>query len=73
MKKSRKGSRRQHLEKVGTHGYSAAVHEQAREREAVLDTMGLGGAGRLGSTVVWIIVGLFLVAAIVALLVLTVF
>jgi hypothetical protein len=72
MKKARKGGKRQHLEKVGSHSYSTAVHEQERERDAVLDTMGLGGAGRFGSTVVWIIVGLFLIAAIVALLVLTV-
>jgi hypothetical protein len=72
MKKSRKGGRRRHLDKVGSHSRSAAVNEQEREREAVLDTMGLGGASGFGRTVVWIVFGLFAVAAVVALLVLTV-
>jgi hypothetical protein len=40
-KHSRKGGQRQHLPKVGTRDEARA--EQHREREAVADTMGLGG------------------------------
>jgi hypothetical protein len=39
-KRSRKGKKRTHLAKVGTH--SAARVEQHREREAIADTMGFG-------------------------------
>jgi len=44
MKRSRKGKKRQHLDKVGTHGDSlaAARHEQELERSAMADVMGLG-------------------------------
>lgn len=42
MKRSRKGGRRQHLDKVGTS--SAGRQEQHLEREAIADTMGLSGA-----------------------------
>jgi hypothetical protein len=41
MSKSRKGGRRQHLDKVGTR--NAARHEQSLEREAIADTVGLSG------------------------------
>lgn len=39
MKRRRKGGNPQHLSKVGTHTQAAA--EQHREREAVLDVMGV--------------------------------
>lgn len=67
MKKSRKGGKRQHLDKVGQHSHDAAVQEQHRERDAVMDVMGMGGAGGTGRTVVWVVGALLLVAAIVAL------
>jgi hypothetical protein len=66
-KKNRKGGKRQHLEKVGQHSHSAAADEQRRERAAVMDVMGMGGAGGAGRVVMWTIGGLLLVAAIVAL------
>ncbi|MFM8303057.1 MAG: hypothetical protein ACKOA9_01975 [Actinomycetota bacterium] len=70
-KKSRKGGKRQHLDKVGQHTHSAAAHEQARERAAVMDVMGLGGSGTAGRAVVWTIGVVLLVMAIVALVVWT--
>ena len=42
MKRSRKGRRREHLQKVGTR--NEARHEQHLERTAIADTMGIGGA-----------------------------
>jgi hypothetical protein len=39
-KRSRKGRKRTHLAKVGTH--TAARAEQHRERDAIADTMGFG-------------------------------
>jgi hypothetical protein len=42
MKRSRKGGRREHLAKVGTR--DEARHEQHLERQAIADTMGIGGA-----------------------------
>jgi hypothetical protein len=47
MKKSRKRGKRQHLDKVGQHhggDLEEARHEQALERSAIADTMGLGNA-----------------------------
>jgi hypothetical protein len=78
MKKRRKAKTvqhggREHLEKVGAHGHSAAVHEQQRERDAVMDTMGLSGVGGGGRTVMWIVFGIIAVLAIIALLVLITF
>jgi hypothetical protein len=73
MKKRRKGpAKTQHLQKVGTHSNNTAAHEQELERQAVLDTMGMGNLGSTGKVVVWIVFGLIAVFAIVALLVLTV-
>ena len=54
-KKKRKGGNREHLDKVGEHSHSAAVHEQQRERQAVLDTMGLGGSGNATRVIVWVV------------------
>jgi hypothetical protein len=78
MKKRRKAKKvqhghPQHLEKVGTHSHEAAVHEQQLERDAVMDTMGLGNLGTVGKTVVWIIGAVLFACAIAALLVLIVF
>jgi hypothetical protein len=39
-KRTRKGNKRTHLAKVGSH--NAARAEQHREREAIADTMGFG-------------------------------
>jgi hypothetical protein len=72
MKKSRKGGKRQHLDKVGQHTYGAAAHEQARERSAVMDVMGMGGSGGAGRAAVWTIGVILLVCAIVALIIWTV-
>ena len=70
-KKSRKGGKRQHLEKVGQHSHNAAVQEQRRERSAVMDVMGMGGSGGAGRTVVWTIGAILLIMAIVALIIWT--
>ena len=63
MKKSRKGGSRQHLEKVGQH--PAAAEEQHKEREAVLDVMGIhhsegGGHGWL----TWVAIGVIMIVAV---------
>ncbi len=69
-KKARKPSHSQHLPKAGTKtDQQRLMHE---EHGAILDTMGLGGAGRGTKSAVWIIGGLLLVAAIAALVILTV-
>lgn len=69
-KKARKPSHSQHLPKAGTKtDQQRLMHE---EHGAILDTMGLGGAGRGAKSAVWIIGGLLLVAAIAALVILTV-
>jgi hypothetical protein len=65
-KKSRKGGPRQHLAKVGTR--ASARQEEHYERQAIADTMGIGGAS---SWVKWIALAvgtLILVGAIVALI-----
>ena len=68
MKKRRKGGNREHLDKVGQHTHSAAAEEQARERSAVMDVMGMGGAGGGARTAVWVIGAILLVMAIFALI-----
>ena len=77
MKKPRKSKSTQHghvqhMSKVGTHSHEAAVHEQQLERDAVMDTMGLGNLGTTGKTVAWIIGAVFFFCAITALLALIV-
>jgi hypothetical protein len=67
-KKNRKGGKRRHLDKVGQHSHDAAAQEQARERDAVMDVMGLGGAGGGARTVVWVVGALLLALAVVALI-----
>jgi hypothetical protein len=71
-KKSRKGGKRQHLDKVGQHTPSAAAHEQQRERSAVMDTMGMGGSSGASRAIMWIVGVVLLILAIVALLVIVV-
>ena len=68
MKKSRKGGKRQHLDKVGQHTHNAAAAEQKRERSAVMDVMGMGGSGGGSRTIVWIVGAILLVMAIFALI-----
>jgi len=77
MKKRRKAKTAQHghvqhMAKVGTHSHDAAVHEQKLERDAVMDTMGLGGIGGSGRTIMWIVFAIIAVVAIIGLLALIV-
>ena len=61
------------MQKVGTHtSHDAAVHEQELERQAVLDTMGMGGLGGADRAIVWIVFGVMAFITIAALLVLIV-
>ena len=62
MKRSRKGAKRQHLDKVGSHhgdSLAEARQEQALERSAVADVMGLGNAPG------WLKFGCLLIGAII--------
>jgi hypothetical protein len=62
MKRSRKGGKRQHLDKAGTHhgdSLAEARHEQELERSAVADVMGLGNAPS------WLKFGCLLIGAII--------
>jgi hypothetical protein len=68
--KPRKPQHSQHLHKAGTKtDAERLMHE---EHGAILDTMGLGGAGKGTRTAVWVIGGLMLAAAIAGLVILTV-
>jgi len=64
MRRSRKGGRRKHLDKVGTH--SAARHDQHLEREAIADTIGLGSTSSWVKWAALTIGGLIVAAAVVA-------
>jgi len=69
-KKPRKPSHSQHLPKAGTKpDQKRLMHE---EHGAILDTMGMGGAGKGAKSAVWIIGAILLVGAIVGLVILTV-
>ena len=69
--KPRKPQHSQHLPKPGTKADNdRLLHE---EHGAILDTMGLGNAGKGTRTAVWVIGALFLVCAIVALIILVTF
>ena len=62
MKRSRKGRKPQHLDKVGTHqgeSVDEARHEQELERSAIADVMGLGNAPG------WLKFGCLLIGAII--------
>jgi hypothetical protein len=72
MKKRRKGGGKssnhpQHLEKVGT-SRESAEHEQALERSAIADTMGLGNAPGWLKMGCLVIGALILVGAVVSLI-----
>jgi hypothetical protein len=69
-KKARKPSHSQHLPKVGTKAERDRM--QHEERGAILDTMGLGGAGKGSRTAFWVIGGILLVGAILAFIIVTV-
>jgi hypothetical protein len=69
-KKPRKPSHSQHLPKVGTRTEEQRMMHE--EHEAILDTMGMGGLGKGGRGVVWIVGAVMLAAAIVGLVILTV-
>jgi hypothetical protein len=66
MKKSRKGGRRQHLAKVGTR--DEARREQHLERDAIADTMGMGGAALWVKWIALLIGAIVLIGAVVALI-----
>ena len=69
-KKPRKPSHSQHLPKVGTRTEEQRMMHE--EHDAILDTMGMGGLGKGGRSVVWIVGAVMLAAAIVGLVILTV-
>lgn len=71
MKKSRKGGKRQHLAKVGTHGTARA--QEHREREAIADTMGIGGAAPWLKWTVLAIGTFILIGALIAFIALVTF
>ncbi len=69
-KKPRKPQHSQHLPKAGTRpDTERLMHE---EHGAILDTFGMGNAGKGARTTVWVIGGVLLAAAVVALVILTV-
>ena len=69
-KKPRKPSHSQHLPKAGTKpDQKRLMHE---EHGAILDTMGLGGAGKGEKRTLWIIGTILLVGALLGLIILTV-
>ena len=69
--KPRKPQHSQHLPKAGTKpDTQRLMHE---EHGAILDTMGMGNAGKGARTAVWVIGALFLVCAILAFIVLVTF
>ena len=68
--KPRKPTHSQHLPKAGTKvDNQRLMHE---EHQAIMDTMGMGGAGRGSRSVVWVVGVLLLIGAIAGLIVLTV-
>ncbi|MGZ4737195.1 MAG: hypothetical protein ACXV8R_16465 [Acidimicrobiia bacterium] len=69
-KKPRKPQHSQHLPKAGTKpDTQRLMHE---EHCAILDTMGMGHAGKGSRAAVWIVGALLLIAAILALVIFTV-
>jgi len=68
--KPRKPKHSQHLPKAGT----AADNERLlhEEHEAIMDTMGLGGAPKAARAVVWVIGAILLVGAILGFIALTI-
>lgn len=72
MKKSRKGGKRQHLDKVGHTAHDEAVREQQLERSAVMDVMGMGNLSPTTKRIFGVIFGIAAVCAIIGLLILMV-
>lgn len=66
--KDRRRQQRQHLDKVGSH--REARHEQHLERQAVADTMGLGGAAPWIRWTALVIGSLIVVTALVVFIIL---
>jgi hypothetical protein len=70
-KKPRKPQHSQHLPKVGTKpDNKRLMHE---EHGAILDTMGVGHAGKGSRTAIFVVGAIFLVCALVALIILVTF
>lgn len=70
-KKARKPQHSQHLPKAGTKpDTQRLLHE---EHGAMLDTMGLGNAGKGTRTAIFVVGAIFLVCALVALIILVTF
>jgi len=68
--KPRKPQHSQHLPKAGTTtDNQRLMHE---EHDAILDTFGMGNAGKGARTTVWVIGAILLVGAILGLVILTV-
>lgn len=68
--KPRKPKHSQHLPKAGTApDTERLLHE---EHQAVMDTMGLGGAPKAVKTVVWVIGALLLIGAVLGFIALTI-
>jgi hypothetical protein len=69
QKKRKKTQHQQHLPKVGT---TPAEH-QHMEREAIADTMGMGGLSDGAKKAILVVVALFFIFAIIGLLILNTF
>ena len=69
--KPRKPTHSQHLDKVGTK--ANAKHEQQLERQAVMDTVGLGNAPAWTKVVVWVVVAVLLFGGVLSVIAWTVF
>ena len=68
--KPRKPTHSQHLPKAGTRtDNERLMHE---EHQAIMDTMGMGGAGKGSKAVIWTVGALLLIGALVGLIILTV-
>jgi hypothetical protein len=69
-KKPRKPQHSQHLPKAGTRADTERLMHE--EHGAILDTFGMGNAGKGARSAVWVIGTLLLIGAVVALVILTV-
>lgn len=68
-RKPRKPQHSQHLPKADTKADNERLMHE--EHGAILDTMGLGGLGKGGRTVLWVVGILLLIGALVGLIILT--
>jgi hypothetical protein len=68
--KPRKPTHSQHLPKAGTKtDNERLMHE---EHQAIMDTMGMGGAGKGSKAVIWTVGAILLIGALAGLIILTV-